>query len=125
MVMVVAALLVSATMSLVQAQCAGKVPFKVNMNQLSSYLDLAPYQEASVAGINARFIEKQKKSIDAGYCSSEAEMEKVVSDNLKLMKQVLAEGQYRKYVTLVNVTNNNNRLLRGVALTDVYMVNKK
>lgn len=125
MVMVVASLLVSATMSLVQAQCEGKVPFKVSMDQLSSYLDLAPYQETSVAGINARFIEKQKKSIGTGYCSSEAEMQTVVYDNLKSMKQVLAEGQYRKYVTLVNVTNNNNRLLGGVAFTDVYMVNNK
>lgn len=38
-------------------------------------------------------------------------MHQAVYGNLKLMKQVLTPDQYRKYVTLLNVTNNNNRAL--------------
>ena len=38
-------------------------------------------------------------------------MRQAVYGNLKLMKKVLTPEQYRKYVILLNVTNNNNRTL--------------
>ena len=38
-------------------------------------------------------------------------MRQAVYGNLKLMKKVLTPEQYRKYVVLLNVTNNNNRTL--------------
>ena len=37
----------------------------------------------------------------------EKKLLEAVYGNLKLMKEVLTQEQYRKYVTLLNVTNNN------------------
>ena len=40
---------------------------------------------------------------------------------MKLMKDALNEEQYRKYVTLLNITNNNNKILKEMPLSDIYM----
>lgn len=45
--------------------------------------------------------------------------------NLKLMKEALTADQYRKYVILLNVTNNNNRLTGAVTFTDIYLAENK
>ena len=44
-----------------------------------------------------------------------------VYGNLKLMKKALTADQYRKYVTLLNITNNNNRILGHEMMSDVYL----
>lgn len=41
------------------------------------------------------------------------------------MKSALSDNQYRKYVTLLNVTNNNNRLTGAVTFTDIYLADNK
>lgn len=125
LVMVVAALVFSATMCLTNAQCVSKEPFSVEFTKLSSYLGLAPYQMEEVLGINEFFVETQQKSLSKDLKRQEAGMRKAIYGNLKLMKSALTEGQYRKYVTLLNVTNNNNRLLGGVVLTDVYLADNE
>lgn len=125
MVMVVAVLVIGATMSLVQAQSEGRVSFMANIDKLGTYLNLAPYQKMNVADINANFIELQRKNLGNEACLQEVEMQKLVYDNLREMKKVLTEAQYRKYVVLVNVTNNNNREFGGVTLSDTYMVNNR
>lgn len=125
LVMVVAALVFSATMCLTNAQGVSKGPFSVEFTKLSSYLGLAPYQMEEVSGINEFFAETQQKSLSKDHKRQEAGMWNAIYGNLKLMKSALTEGQYRKYVTLLNVTNNNNRLLGGIVLTDVYLADNE
>ena len=52
-------------------------------------------------------------------------LQKAVYGNLKLMKEALTADQYRKYVILLNVTNNNNRLTGAVTFTDIYLAENK
>lgn len=123
--MVVAALMFSATICLTNARNVGKEPFSVEFTQLSSYLDLAPYQMDEVFGINEYFMETQQKSLSKDLKRQEARMRTALYGNLKLMKKALTEEQYRKYVALLNVTNNNNRLLGGIVFTDVYLADNE
>ena len=44
----------------------------------------------------------------------------VINNNLRLMKSTLDKEQYRKYVTLVNVTVNNNQRLADLGWQDIY-----
>ena len=53
----------------------------------------------------------QGESLRASEKMRDKKMRQAVYGNLKLMKKVLTPDQYRKYVTLLNVTNNNNRAL--------------
>ena len=41
------------------------------------------------------------------------------------MKKVLNTEQYRKYVALINVTNNNNRLSGFDVVPDSYLADNK
>ena len=50
-------------------------------------------------------------------------MKQALLVKLKQMKEVLSEAQYRDYVAILNVTNNNNRLLSN-SLTDIYLAEK-
>ncbi len=61
--------------------------------------------------INEFFLDKQRESLRASESQQQKKMHQAVYGNLKLMKKVLTPDQYRKYVTLLNVTNNNNRAL--------------
>jgi len=110
-VMTVALLLCSATLSLTYAKSGDKAPFEVSFLKLSSYLELAPYQEENVQKINEYFIDMQSESLKSNPKLKEQKLRQAVYGNLKLMKKVLTPEQYRKYVTLINITNNNNRIL--------------
>ena len=120
--MAVAILGISATVSFAKAQCVNengnKEPFAVEFGKLSSYLDLTPSQMDEVYDINEYFKGQQKES-------QEERLQKAVYGNLKLMKSALSDNQYRKYVTLLNVTNNNNRLTGAVTFTDIYLADNK
>ena len=85
--MAVAAVLLCATMGFARENRnnVSKEPFAINFEKLSNYLQLSSNQANEVANINEYF--------------------------LKLMKKVLTPEQYRKYLVLLNVTNNNNRTL--------------
>ena len=48
-------------------------------------------------------------------------MYQAVYCNLKVMKKALSQDQYRKYVTLLNITNNNNRTLGVNTFPEVYL----
>ena len=113
LIMAVAVLGMSATMNFAKAQCVNeygnKEPFAVEFSRLSSYLGLAPYQMEEGLNINDYFVQEQK----------------AVYGNLKLMKEALTADQYRKYVILLNVTNNNNRLTGAVTFTDIYLAENK
>ena len=106
--MAVAALLMCATMSFAQKPSLSREPFVVSTEKLANYLQLTPSQLDEVANINEYFIEMQNASVKA-------------SANLKLMKKALSPDQYRKYVTLLNITNNNNRTLGVNTFPEVYL----
>jgi len=129
LIMAVAVLGMSATMSFAKAQCVNeygnKEPFAVESSRLSSYLGLAPYQMEEVLNINDYFVQEQRKSLSKDLKRQEERLQKVVYGNLKLMKEALTADQYRKYVILLNVTNNNNRLTGAVTFTDIYLAENK
>lgn len=127
--MAVAILGISATVSFAKAQCVNengnKEPFAVEFGKLSSYLDLTPSQIDEVYDINEYFKGQQKESLSRDTKRQEERLQKAVYGNLKLMKSALSDNQYRKYVTLLNVTNNNNRLTGAVTFTDIYLADNK
>ena len=127
--MAVAILGISATVSFAKAQCVNengnKEPFAVEFGKLSSYLDLTPSQMDEVYDINEYFKGQQKESLSRDTKRQEERLQKAVYGNLKLMKSALSDNQYRKYATLLNVTNNNNRLTGAVTFTDIYLADNK
>ncbi len=74
---------------------------------------------------NEYFKGQQKESLSRDTKRQEERLQKAVYGNLKLMKSALSDNQYRKYVTLLNVTNNNNRLTGAVTFTDIYLADNK
>ena len=100
--MAVAALLMCATMSFAQKPSLSREPFVVSTEKLANYLQLTPSVKAS-----AKLQDKK--------------MYQAVYGNLKLMKKALSPDQYRKYVTLLNITNNNNRTLGVNTFPEVYL----
>ena len=98
--MAVAAVLLCATMGFARENRnnVSKEPFAINFEKLSNYLQLSSYH---MQGESLRASEKMR----------DKKMRQAVYGNLKLMKKVLTPEQYRKYVVLLNVTNNNNRTL--------------
>ena len=129
LIMAVAVLGMSATMNFAKAQCVNeygnKEPFAVEFSRLSSYLGLAPYQMEEVLNINDYFVQEQRKSLSKDLKRQHERLQKAVYGNLKLMKEALTADQYRKYVILLNVTNNNNRLTGAVTFTDIYLAENK
>lgn len=129
LIMAVAVLGMSATMNFAKAQCVNeygnKEPFAVEFSRLSSYLGLAPYQMEEVLNINDYFVQEQRKSLSKELKRQDERLQKAVYGNLKLMKEALTADQYRKYVILLNVTNNNNRLTGAVTFTDIYLAENK
>ena len=129
LIMAVAVLGMSATMNFAKAQCVNeygnKAPFAVEFSRLSSYLGLAPYQMEEVLNINDYFVQEQRKSLSKDLKRQDERLQKAVYGNLKLMKEALTADQYRKYVILLNVTNNNNRLTGAVTFTDIYLAENK
>ena len=107
--MAVAAVLLCATMGFAREN--RKEPFAINFEKLSNYLQLSSYQANEVANINEYFLDMQGESLRASEKMRDKKMRQAVYGNLKLMKKVLTPEQYRKYVVLLNVTNNNNRTL--------------
>ena len=124
--MAVAILGISATVSFAKAQCVNengnKEPFAVEFGKLSSYLDLTPSQMDEVYDINEYFKGQQKESLSRDTKRQEERLQKAVYGNLKLMKSALSDNQYRKYVTLLNVTNNNNRLTGAVTRIFTWLI---
>ena len=129
LIMAVAVLGMSATMNFAKAQCVNeygnKEPFAVEFSRLSSYLGLAPYQMEEVLNINDYFVQEQRKSLSKDLKRQDERLQKAVTDNFIMMKEALTADQYRKYVILLNVTNNNNRLTGAVTFTDIYLAENK
>ena len=100
----------------------GKAPFMIRFGQLSRYLDLQPSQQESVYRISEAFMADQQEALSRSARKEEL-MTRALHANLKQMKEALSEAQYRNYVTLLNVTSNNQVLSSN--LTDGYLANNR
>ena len=108
------------TMGITNAQeINGK--FMAEFSKLNTYLGLESTQLNEVYEINNYFKEAQMNIKNRGNKSHEELMKEALLVNMKLMKDALNEEQYRKYVTLLNITNNNNKILKEMPLSDIYM----
>ena len=103
-------------------ELTGKAPFTIRFGQLSRYLDLQPSQQESVYRISEAFMADQQEALSRSARKVEL-MTRALLANLKQMKEALSEAQYRNYVTLLNVTSNNQVLSSN--LTDGYLANNR
>ena len=103
-------------------ELTGKAPFTIRFGQLSRYLDLQPSQQESVYRISEAFMADQQEALSRSARKEELMM-RALHANLKQMKEALDEAQYRNYVTLLNVTSNNQVLSSN--LTDGYLANNR
>ena len=103
-------------------ELTGKAPFTIRFGQLSRYLDLQPSQQESVYRISEAFMADQQEALSRS-AQKEELMTRALHANLKQMKEALSEAQYRNYVTLLNVTSNNQVLSSN--LTDGYLANNR
>ena len=103
-------------------ELTGKAPFTIRFGQLSRYLDLQPSQQESVYRISEAFMADQQEALSRS-ARKEEMMTRALHANLKQMKEALNEEQYRNYVTLLNVTSNNQVLSSN--LTDGYLANNR
>ena len=126
LMMALSVVLMSMGMQLVKAQgvyeLTGKAPFTIRFGQLSRYLDLQPSQQESVYRISEAFMADQQEALSRSARKEELMM-RALHANLKQMKEALNEAQYRNYVTLLNVTSNNQVLSSN--LTDGYLANNR
>lgn len=99
-----------------------ETPFAINFQQLGKYLQLETTQIEPVYQINEAFRANQEEAQTRGAKRKGELMKQALLVNLKQMKEVLSEAQYRDYVAILNVTNNN-RLLSN-SLTDIYLAEK-
>lgn len=100
-----------------------ETPFAISFQQLSKYLQLETTQMEPVYQINEAFRANQEEAQSRGAKRKGELMKQALLVNLKQMKEALSEAQYRDYVAILNVTNNNNRLLSN-SLTDIYLAEK-
>ena len=121
LVMAAAAALMMGASAFAHKPKMSREPFVISVGKLSEYLQLTSTQIEEVANINEYFIEKQAESARSGSKNHDRKQYEAVYGNLKLMKKALTAEQYRKYVTLINVTNNNNRMLAEDSMPDVYL----
>ena len=103
-------------------ELTGKAPFTIRFGQLSRYLDLQPSQQESVYRISEAFMADQQEALSRS-ARKEEFMTRALHANLKQMKEALNEEQYRNYVTLLNVTSNNQVLSSN--LMDGYLANNR
>ena len=99
-----------------------ETPFAINFQQLGKYLQLETTQMEPVYQINEAFRANQEEAQTRGAKRKGELMKQALLVNLKQIKEVLSEAQYRDYVAILNVTNNN-RLLSN-SLTDIYLAEK-
>jgi len=115
------ALLLSSALQGIKAQEQIMItPINVNVEQLAKYLDLESWQKEELVDINYYFVDKQLESYDVKIDKRKEKMQEAIFSNLKLIRDVFTDGQYRKYVEVLNVTYNNNQLL-NTDLSDVYL----
>lgn len=96
-----------------EAKRVEQYDIKVNMNKLSSYLNLSKDQEDAVSNIEDNL---SKDLMFAAVECSDVSRGKVVvnalNKNMQHMSYVLNKEQYHKYLTVLNMTMINRNILK-------------
>ena len=82
----------------------------VNMNKLSSALNLADDQKEAVAEIHHTFASELMFAAQYGSSDRKALVDRAIENDVKWMRYVLNDKQMRTYLTLLNTTLNNRGL---------------
>jgi predicted nucleotidyltransferase len=104
LVLAVAAVIASATMSIASAQSSNnsvKNQNEINFSKLSYALNLTPAQVNQVYDITSDFQANMQAS------NTDKQVMKSIYSNLAQMKGTLTQEQYLKYVAMINLTANN------------------
>ena len=84
----------------------------VNMNKLSSALNLADDQKEAVAEIHHTFASELMFAAQYGNNDRKALVDRAIENDVKWMRYVLNDKQMRTYLTLLNTTLNNRGLVK-------------
>ena len=82
----------------------------VNMNKLSSALNLADDQKEAVAEIHHTFASELMFAAQYGSNDRKALVDRAIENDVKWMRYVLNEDQMHTYLKLLNTTINNRGL---------------
>lgn len=77
------------------------------LDGLAKYLEADVLQKAYLEEIFALSLQKMGKVTPDGSIASEKNLKKAMTFNLANMKSVLTPEQYKKYLTVLNLTANN------------------
>jgi len=126
LVVIAMALTLCATLVSAQARKISKKDFIVSTEKLNTFLKLDSGQLYKVGIINKNFIKQQAKARMAKGSLQDQKKQEAVYTNLRSMREVLTEAQYRKYIAVFNVTNNHYLAAEITASHDFYyMANTK
>jgi hypothetical protein len=84
----------------------------VNMNKLSSALNLADDQKEAVAEIHHTFASELMFAAQYSNNDRKALVDRAIENDVKWMRYVLNDKQMRTYLTLLNTTLNNRGLVK-------------
>ncbi len=82
----------------------------INMNKLSSALNLADDQKEAVADIHHTFASELMFAAQYNSDDRKALVNRAIENDVKWMRYVLNDKQMRTYLTLLNTTINNRGL---------------
>ena len=82
----------------------------INMNRLGTVLELNEDQKESVEYITNVFTLELKMAAQASADERQALVDKAVKKDVRFMHYILNNKQYRKYLTLLNLTLQNRGL---------------
>lgn len=83
----------------------------ININSLARYLELSEDQIESVDNIQKVFSESLRcAAVSGGQESRKNMVRNAIKYDLKNMRYILTEEQYKKYVRILNVTLNNRKI---------------
>ena len=82
----------------------------INMDKLSEALNLADDQKEAVADIHHTFASELMFAAQYANSDRKALVERAIDNDVKWMRYVLNEKQFRTYLTLLNSTINNRGL---------------
>ena len=98
-----------------RSQTSGKTIFQANTTSLADHLNIEFYQGVEFQQIHEIFVEMQEEALTTPKKEKrEQKMQKAINYNLKKMKNLLNKDQYRTYVMLLNITNNNKQVLANL-----------
>ena len=84
----------------------------VNYDRLADCLGLSIDQAEAVQDIHTSFCADMMNAAGANADERESMVKKAVEKDLKYMRYVLTQDQYRKYLMLLNATFNNRGLIK-------------